>query len=129
MFLAFGIRTLRISAAIVASPDDDTLRLVYADWLDEKGDPRGTFIRLDLALAEVPPRADSALLQPSDHVDIIGSFAVPKPGFTMPASGTANFRTGPDMVNIVLLQNVTVLAVGDQFSGALSRAWTRLCNP
>jgi uncharacterized protein (TIGR02996 family) len=32
--------------AIVENPDDDTPRLVYADWLDEHGDPARTeFIR------------------------------------------------------------------------------------
>jgi uncharacterized protein (TIGR02996 family) len=37
--------------AIVAEPDDDGLRLMYADWLEENGDPRGEFIRLQCALA------------------------------------------------------------------------------
>src|SRR5271170_4452357 len=35
-------------AAIRASPYDDALRLVYADWLEERGDPRGEFLRLEL---------------------------------------------------------------------------------
>jgi uncharacterized protein (TIGR02996 family) len=39
--------------AILAAPDDDTPRLVYADWLEERGDPRGEFIRLQVALAEL----------------------------------------------------------------------------
>jgi uncharacterized protein (TIGR02996 family) len=35
--------------AICARPDDDTPRLVYADWLDENGDPdRAEFIRLSV---------------------------------------------------------------------------------
>src|SRR5215207_1095926 len=33
-------------AAIRDRPDDDLPRLVYADYLDERGDPRGEFIRL-----------------------------------------------------------------------------------
>jgi uncharacterized protein (TIGR02996 family) len=33
-------------SAILASPDDDTSRLVYADWLEERDDPKGEFIRL-----------------------------------------------------------------------------------
>ena len=34
-------------AAIVAAPKDDSLRLVYADWLEERGDTdRAEFIRL-----------------------------------------------------------------------------------
>jgi uncharacterized protein (TIGR02996 family) len=28
------------------NPDDDGPRLIYADWLDEQGDPRGEFIRI-----------------------------------------------------------------------------------
>ncbi len=37
-------------AAIIANPDDDTPRLVYADWLDENGDEtRAEFIRVQCA--------------------------------------------------------------------------------
>src|SRR5215216_6655639 len=40
-------------AAIIAHPDEDTPRLMYADWLDENGDPaRAEFIRLQCAAAE-----------------------------------------------------------------------------
>src|SRR5262249_51734963 len=37
--------------AILAAPEDDTPRLVYADWLEERGDPRGEFIRIQCELA------------------------------------------------------------------------------
>src|SRR5262245_7310286 len=41
--------------AIREDPDDDTPRLVYADWLEENGDePRDAFIRLGCALARLP---------------------------------------------------------------------------
>jgi uncharacterized protein (TIGR02996 family) len=40
--------------AIIDHPADDAPRLIYADWLDERGDPRGEFIRVLCALAEVP---------------------------------------------------------------------------
>jgi uncharacterized protein (TIGR02996 family) len=41
-------------AAIVANPDDDTLRLVAADFLEENGDPgRAEFVRLQVALARL----------------------------------------------------------------------------
>jgi uncharacterized protein (TIGR02996 family) len=40
--------------AIVANPDDDMPRLVYADWLEERGDPRGEFIRLQWTVAQLP---------------------------------------------------------------------------
>jgi uncharacterized protein (TIGR02996 family) len=40
-------------AAITAQPDDDTVRLVYADWLAENGDPdRGEFVRTEIELAQ-----------------------------------------------------------------------------
>ena len=38
--------------AILADPDDDTPRLIYADWLEEQGDPRGEFIRVQCELAK-----------------------------------------------------------------------------
>ena len=41
---------------IRAYPDDDAQRLIFADWLDEEGDPRGRFIRVQLALAHLPER-------------------------------------------------------------------------
>jgi len=43
--------------AILASPDDDAPRIVYADWLTERGDPRGEFITVQLALAKRPTDA------------------------------------------------------------------------
>jgi len=57
------------------------------------------------------------LIQASDHVDIIASFAAPKPAQPMPGT-VATWRQGSDVVNVVLLQNVTVLAVGETFGGA-----------
>jgi uncharacterized protein (TIGR02996 family) len=38
--------------AIRANPDDDHLRLIYADWLEERGDPRGEFIRVQIELQD-----------------------------------------------------------------------------
>jgi uncharacterized protein (TIGR02996 family) len=40
--------------AIIENPDDDTPRLVYADFLDARGDPRGEFIRVQCQLALLP---------------------------------------------------------------------------
>src|SRR5262249_54070590 len=36
--------------ALDANPADDTLRLVFADWLEERGDNRGQFLRAAVAL-------------------------------------------------------------------------------
>jgi uncharacterized protein (TIGR02996 family) len=38
--------------AIIDSPEDDGARLAYAAWLDERGDPRGEFIRAQCELAK-----------------------------------------------------------------------------
>ena len=40
--------------AVVRSPDADGPRLAYADWLDERSDPRGQFIRLECLLGQMP---------------------------------------------------------------------------
>ncbi|HEX5269083.1 MAG TPA: TIGR02996 domain-containing protein [Gemmataceae bacterium] len=41
--------------AVLADPDDDAPRLIYADWLDENGDgERAEFIRVQIALARTP---------------------------------------------------------------------------
>jgi uncharacterized protein (TIGR02996 family) len=42
-------------AAVRDAPDDDLPRLIYADYLEERGDPRGPFIRAQVELA----RADA----------------------------------------------------------------------
>jgi uncharacterized protein (TIGR02996 family) len=43
--------------AILDDPDDNTIRLVYADWLEEHGDAgdaaRGEFIRVQIALTQI----------------------------------------------------------------------------
>lgn len=48
--------------AICDQPEDDAPRLVYADWLDERGDKaslnRATFIRAQIAYAKLPARCD-----------------------------------------------------------------------
>lgn len=38
--------------AILDDPDNDQLRLVLADWLDEQGDPRGEFIRVQVSISD-----------------------------------------------------------------------------
>ena len=43
-------------AAIRANPGDEAPRLVYADWLEERGDPRGEYLRLEHQLNQVRRR-------------------------------------------------------------------------
>ncbi|MBN9119150.1 MAG: TIGR02996 domain-containing protein [Planctomycetes bacterium] len=45
-----------LRAAILAQPDDDTLRLIYADWLQENDQPdRAAFVRAQVAIAQAEP--------------------------------------------------------------------------
>jgi uncharacterized protein (TIGR02996 family) len=46
---------LAFLTAIHDKPNDEATRLVYADWLEERGDPRGEFIRIECELATLPP--------------------------------------------------------------------------
>lgn len=61
-------------AAVCAAPDDDLPRLVYADWLDETGDPvnadRAAFIRLQLALEapDLPADQRAAMQRETDEL-------------------------------------------------------------
>jgi len=54
------LREPTLEAAIIASPEDRAPYEVYGDWLAERGDPRGEFIHVQLAL-ELRP-ADAALV-------------------------------------------------------------------
>jgi uncharacterized protein (TIGR02996 family) len=40
--------------AIRENPHDDSLRLIYADWLEERGDPRSEFLRLECRIQRLP---------------------------------------------------------------------------
>src|SRR5262245_22036841 len=56
--------------AVFERPDDDHPRLVFADWLEERGDPRGEFIRAQCELARLAdddPRRP-ALLHRTDRL-------------------------------------------------------------
>jgi uncharacterized protein (TIGR02996 family) len=41
-------------SSILANPGDRVLRLVYADWLEERGDPRGEYLRVECRLQDLP---------------------------------------------------------------------------
>jgi uncharacterized protein (TIGR02996 family) len=68
-------------AAIRQAPDDDAPRLIYADWLDEHGQPeRAEFIRVQVELA----RNDSLSLEKREsdllaehYSTFVGSFNLP----------------------------------------------------
>jgi uncharacterized protein (TIGR02996 family) len=41
---------------ILAHPDDAMLWSIYADWLEERGDPRAEFLRVQAELMTLPPQ-------------------------------------------------------------------------
>lgn len=50
--------------AIVADPDDDTIRLIAADWLEEHGDvDRAAFIRIQVELARLEAAGEGKSLE------------------------------------------------------------------
>jgi uncharacterized protein (TIGR02996 family) len=60
-YLATSPQILALLQAAKEAPEDDTPRLVLADWLEEYGDAdRAEFIRLQLRLAPGQPNADDA---------------------------------------------------------------------
>lgn len=60
--------TKHLLSAILAHPDDDALRLAYADDCDARNDPRGEFIRLQLrASAAEHSGAPTALFRPWEY--------------------------------------------------------------
>ncbi|HKA08010.1 MAG TPA: TIGR02996 domain-containing protein [Gemmataceae bacterium] len=69
--------------AIQAAPGDDAPRLVYADWLDERGDARGQFVRAEVQAAkrfregnEVPARK---LRRVMENVGIEWALSIARP--------------------------------------------------
>jgi uncharacterized protein (TIGR02996 family) len=61
-------------ASLRANPTDDAVRLVHADWLEEQGDPRAEFLRLEcrvlkLSLADKPNRLRTRLRRLQQALD------------------------------------------------------------
>jgi uncharacterized protein (TIGR02996 family) len=56
--LLFGVNEMTegtLLQAVIAEPEDDVIRLVYADWLEEQGkQDRAEFIRGECELAHLP---------------------------------------------------------------------------
>ena len=57
-------------SAICTAPDEDLPRLVFADWLEERDDPRGEYLRVDVEILRhtregrvVPPELETRRLE------------------------------------------------------------------
>ena len=57
--------------AILGTPRDETAKLVYADWLEERGDPRAAYLRTQVEFRRSPTedlRRRLIELYPADHL-------------------------------------------------------------
>ena len=90
-------------------------------WSDLEAENRGGFSTLipegeRAFTVDIGRGIKGGLLQPNDHIDIVGSFSIEQQ-VEPKAAGAAAWRDEQGVVNAVLLQNVTVLAVGENFGG------------
>jgi uncharacterized protein (TIGR02996 family) len=64
--------------AIASNPEDDALRLIYADWLEEQGDPRAEYLRLEVQyhqlLAQTAPVREQLQELPEQIQTVGGRF-------------------------------------------------------
>jgi uncharacterized protein (TIGR02996 family) len=85
-------------ATIRANFDDDAPRLVFADWLDDHGDPRGEMIRLscelESLLAQSPdrPAMEARLADWGDYGKLLGKWI--EPGLTHPEATRVGVERG-----------------------------------
>jgi uncharacterized protein (TIGR02996 family) len=91
-------------AAVHADPDDYQARAIYADWLEERGDPRGEYLRLDMQLVTLPARLSELVTQidPAWMHAVNGRFCI-----TITA-------VGPNKINAIkIVREVTGLGLKD----------------
>ncbi len=101
-------------ADIIANPEDDAPRLVYADWLDENGDePRAELIRLQIAIAA--GHASPEMLR--REAELLGLHAAFWAGDVAGHAGEVLYRRG-------LLEGIDVEGPDDGFPAAIER-WSR----
>ncbi|QJW95795.1 TIGR02996 domain-containing protein [Frigoriglobus tundricola] len=107
--------------AIVAEPEDDTPRLVAADFLEENGDPdRAAFIRVQVALA----RLEASDLRRSPEADALRK---KERAFLGPRSETRLFwgmDACPELVRVPAARPASPLA-GIHPAGAECLTWRR----
>ncbi|HJZ90199.1 MAG TPA: TIGR02996 domain-containing protein [Gemmataceae bacterium] len=66
--------------AILAAPRDEAPRLAFADWLDERGDPRGAYLRAEVNWARSQSADDmNAVRAAATGLDLVWSARVSRP--------------------------------------------------
>jgi uncharacterized protein (TIGR02996 family) len=107
-----------LEAALVADPDDTAAHSAYAELLTEESDPRGEFIRIQLALETTPAGPDRPALEVreqallSEHAEEwLGALAA----YLLDSGGGFRFRRG-------WLDEFEVPSIREDLSGALAAA-------
>jgi uncharacterized protein (TIGR02996 family) len=80
--------------AIRADPDDDTPRLVFADWLEEQGNPRGEFLRLQCRLGAWVPDLDERTRLQQREQQLLAEHGAAWLGELGPKCKDSQFRRG-----------------------------------
>lgn len=122
-------------ADIYANPADDGPRLVYADWLQERGDPRGEFIALQCAKTPDPKR-EAALLKAhgAKWLGPLAPVVLKGVGFRrgFPAVVTARFKHQQDAEahgGAKAWATVEELAFSEGTPGEGQQRWTQFLPP
>jgi uncharacterized protein (TIGR02996 family) len=61
-----------ILASVIADLSDDTAKLVYADWLEDRDDSRGPFLRKALAAVRAGEKLPTVKFAPQPWCDLVG---------------------------------------------------------
>lgn len=98
--------------AIIEAPDDDAPRLIYADWLEDRGDPRGTFIRVQCMLATLPDDHPSRPELEDEERDLLTSY---KADWDAPfARAAKGWEYSRGFVEAITLSDVAFAEHGDR---------------
>lgn len=103
----------RLLAAVLAAPTDDGPRVAFADYCDKLGDPRGPFIRAQLADATVEVPAVIAAAARELFAAVSAEDLVWRRGFVegMSLAGRAFIALGPWIARQTPLNEVRLVAV------------------
>src|SRR5262245_15977158 len=122
--------------AICANPDDDLPRLVFADWLDEHGEPeRAEFIRVQIEFARLSaagPKGDE-LKARLDELKAREKHLLAAPGVRWHPPLPAGVMVGSSVrgfVGSVLVRNLTAfVGIADQLFASHPIYHLRVVNP
>ena len=83
--------------AVVAAPGDEAPRLVYADWLDERGDPRGAYLRAEVRWARSRHWSASEVTTLANGLDSVWVSRVSRPPMGVCCDGVLFEDGGPPL--------------------------------